>query len=116
MKRALVTGGSGDLGGAICKRLAVDGLEVIVHANNNQEKAEQIAGEICESGGKALAVAFDITDPETTQSAVTALLDDGPIQVIINNAGIHADAPMAGMSFEQWRSVCAVNLDGFFNV
>jgi len=116
MKRALVTGGSGDLGGAICQRLAADGLEVIVHANSNLEKAERIAGEICDDGGSALAVAFDVTDPEASRTAITALLESGPIQVIVNNAGIHADAPMAGMSFEQWRGVCAVSLDGFFNV
>ncbi|MGI9492995.1 MAG: 3-oxoacyl-ACP reductase FabG [Geminicoccaceae bacterium] len=116
MRRALVTGGSGDLGGAICKRLAADGLEVIVHANSHLEKAEQIAGDIRAEGGTALAAAFDVTDPEATKIAVTALLDKGPIQVIVNNAGIHADAPMAGMSFEQWRGVCAVSLDGFFNV
>ena len=116
MKRALVTGGSGDLGGAICKRLAADGLEVIVHANSNEEKAEQIAGDIRMNGGTALAVAFDVTDPDATKTAIAALLENGPVQVIVNNAGIHADAPMAGMSFEQWRDVCAVSLDGFFNV
>ncbi len=116
MKRALVTGGSGDLGGAICKRLAADGLEVIVHANSNQDKAQQVARDICSSGGRAHAVAFDVADHETSKTAITALLESGPIQVIVNNAGIHADAPMAGMSFEQWRKVCAVNLDGFFNV
>ena len=71
MKRALVTGGSGDLGGAICKRLAADGLEVIVHANSNQEKAEQIAGDIRTNGGTALAVSFDVTDPDSIRLIVT---------------------------------------------
>ncbi len=116
MKRALVTGGSGDLGAAICNRLASDGLEVIVHANSRQDKAEQVADSILEAGGKARTIAFDVGDPKASAAAITALLDDGPVQVIVSNAGIHADAPMAGMSFEQWRSVLAVSLDGFFNI
>ena len=116
MKRALVTGGSGDLGRAICERLATDGLEVIVHANSNQAKAEEVASSIRTAGGSAHAVAFDVTDPDSSKTVITSLLEDGPIQVIVNNAGIHDDAPMAGMSFDQWRGVCAVSLDGFFNV
>ena len=116
MKRALVTGGSGTLGAAICRRLAEDGLEVIVHANSNPAKAAQLANDIVDAGGSAKTTIFDVTDPESSNQAVTALLDDGPVQIIVNNAGIHADAPMAGMSFEQWRTVQAVSLDGFFNV
>ncbi len=116
MKRALVTGGSGDLGAAICRRLANDGLDVIVHANSRLDKAEQLASDIQKVGGKAETVAFDVSDPESSKAAITALLEGGPIQVIVSNAGIHADAPMAGMSFEQWRRVHAVSLDGFFNV
>jgi len=116
MKRALVTGGSGDLGAAISKRLAADGLEVIVHAHGHPEKAQVIVDEIQTAGGKATTITFDVTDPDRSKTAITELLAVGPIQVIVSNAGIHADAPMAGMSFEQWRSVCAVSLDGFFNV
>lgn len=116
MKRALVTGGSGDLGAAISRRLAADGLEVIVHAHGHPEKAQVIVDEIQTAGGKATTITFDVTDPDRSKNAITELLAVGPIQVIVSNAGIHADAPMAGMSFEQWRSVCAVSLDGFFNV
>jgi len=116
MKRALVTGGSGDLGAAISRRLAADGLEVIVHAHGHPEKAQVIVDEIQSAGGKATTITFDVTDPDRSKTAITELLAVGPIQVIVSNAGIHADAPMAGMSFEQWRSVCAVSLDGFFNV
>lgn len=116
MKRALVTGGSGDLGAAICRRLAKDNLEVIVHANSNPDRAQLVVNDIQAAGGKALTVTFDVADPHRSQTALTELLEDGTIQVIVSNAGIHADAPMAGMSFEQWRSVLAVSLDGFFNV
>lgn len=115
-KRALVTGGSGDLGGAICKRLAADGLHVVVHANGNLARAEAVVAEIREAGGSAEAVAFDVADGDATRTAIEALLQDGPIQVIVNNAGIHDDAPMAGMSEAQWKRVIDVSLHGFFHV
>lgn len=115
-KRALVTGGSGDLGGAICKRLAADGLHVIVHANGNLARAEAVVAEIDEAGGSAEAVAFDVADGDATRAAIEALLQGGPIQIIVNNAGIHDDAPMAGMSEAQWKRVIDVSLHGFFHV
>lgn len=116
MKRALVTGGSGDLGGAICKRLAAEGLHVIVHANGNRARAEAVVAEIKDAGGSAEPVAFDVADAEASGSAIEALLVGGPVQVIVNNAGIHDDAPMAGMSQAQWKRVIDVSLHGFFNV
>jgi 3-oxoacyl-[acyl-carrier protein] reductase len=68
------------------------------------------------AGGAADAIAFDVTNAEETSSVVERLLADGPFQIVVNNAGVHADAPMAGMSGEQWRSVVDVSLHGFFNV
>ena len=115
-KRALVTGGSGDLGGAICKRLAADGLHVIVHANSNLARAAAVVAEIQAEGGSAEAVAFDVADGDAARSAIETLLQAGPIQVIVNNAGIHDDAPMAGMSQAQWKRVIDVSLHGFFHV
>ncbi len=115
-RRALVTGGSGDIGGAICAALAADGLHVIVHANSNPARAEAIVDRIRAEGGRAQAVAFDVADGDATRAALDALLADGPIQVLVNNAGIHDDAPLAGMSEGQWRSVIDVSLHGFFHV
>lgn len=115
-KRALVTGGSGDLGGAICRRLAADGLHVIVHANANLARAETVVADIRATGGSAEAVAFDVADGEATRAAIEALLQAGPVQVIVNNAGIHDDGPMAGMSETQWKRVIDVSLHGFFHV
>ena len=97
-RRALVTGGSGDIGGAICQRLAADGCEVIVHANRNVERAQAVVDAIRAAGGSAQAVAFDVADAEATQAAIATLLEAGPIQVVVNNAGVHDDGPMAGMS------------------
>jgi 3-oxoacyl-[acyl-carrier protein] reductase len=116
MKRALVTGGSGGIGAAICKRLAADGHHVIVHANSSRQKADAVVAEILAAGGSAEAVTFDITERAATTAALEILLEAGPIQILINNAGIHADAVFPGMSAEQWHTVLDVSLNGFFNV
>lgn len=116
MKRALVTGGSGDIGEAICLALSCSGLHVIVHANKNIEKADNVVKKIVSLGGSAESISFDITDQTTTKDAIEKLLEQGPIQVLVNNAGIHQDAILAGMKPEQWNQVIDVNLNGFFNV
>jgi len=115
-RRALVTGGSGDIGSAICRQLATDGLHVIVHANTNVTRAEAVVATIRAAGGSAEAVAFDVADGQATRAAIDQLLADGPIQVVVNNAGIHDDAPMAGMRDAQWKRVVDVCLHGFFHV
>ena len=116
MKRALVTGGSGDLGGAICARLATGGMHVLVHAHANLARAQAVVDEILAAGGSAEAIAFDVADGDATRAAMEALLEAGPVQVVVNNAGIHDDAPMAGMSDLQWKRVIDVSLHGFFHV
>ena len=68
MKRALVTGGSGDIGQAICFALAKLGLEVLVHANSNLERANGVVSEIIKNGGVASSVCFDVTDQKTSQN------------------------------------------------
>jgi 3-oxoacyl-[acyl-carrier protein] reductase len=115
-KRALVTGGSGGIGSAICRRLAADGLHVIIHANSNLASAKELAARIVADGGHAEAVAFDVTDASATTQALNALLEAGPIQVLVNNAGIHDDAVFPGMRLEQWQRVLDVSLNGFFHV
>ena len=107
-RRALVTGGSGDLGGAICRALAAQGAHVIVHANANLERAEAVRDAIVADGGSAEAVAFDVADGAATRAAIATLLEAGPIQIAVNNAGIHDDAPMAGLREAQWTRVIDV--------
>ncbi len=116
MKRALVTGGSGAIGAAICRQLTADGLHVIVHANKNLVSAQKLVAELQAAGGSAQAIQFDVTDGAATQSALETLLEGGAIQVLVNNAGIHDDAVFPGMQRHQWDSVIDVSLNGFFNV
>ncbi|OYV40565.1 MAG: 3-oxoacyl-ACP reductase [Thiomonas sp. 20-64-5] len=115
-RRALVTGGSGGIGAAICRRLAADGFSVLVHANSGLVRAEALAAELRAQGQTAQAVAFDLSDPAATAAAVDRLLADGPVQVLVNNAGLHDDAVFPGMRAEQWQRVIDVNLNGFFHL
>lgn len=114
--RALVTGGSGAIGAAICQRLAADGFELLVHAGSRLDRAEAVAGSIRSDGGQAQAVQFDLADGETSQARVAELVAEVPLGVIVHNAGFNDDVPMAGMSADQWQRVMAINLDGFYHV
>lgn len=116
MKRALITGGSGHIGSTICQRLAQQGFHVIVHANTHALKAKAITDAISANGGSAESSIFDVTDLENTQRGLSQLMEEGPIQILVNNAGIYHDAPMAGMSHQEWSSVLDVSTNGFFNV
>ncbi|OQW95215.1 MAG: 3-oxoacyl-ACP reductase, partial [Beggiatoa sp. IS2] len=116
IKRALVTGGSGTIGRAICQRLAREGFYVIVHAHRHLETAQTVVSDIRQAGGAAETTCFDVTDTQATHFALETLLAVGPIQVLVNNAGLYADAPLAGMNRTQWYQVIDVNLNGFFNV
>ena len=114
--RALVTGGSGGIGAAICRRLALAGHFVYVHAHRGIAAAEAIAGDIVKAGGAAATVHFDLTDAAATGNAVEKLLQDGPVQVLVNNAGVHDDAAFPGMSAAQWHRVIDLSVNGFYNV
>jgi len=116
MKRALVTGGSGGIGAAICRRLAADGYFVYVHANQNLARAQALVDAIRADGGQAEALAFDVTDADASRATLETLIADTPIQILVNNAGIHDDAVFPGMNAAQWHGVLDVSLNGFFNV
>ncbi len=115
-RRALVTGASGDLGSAIARRLAQAGHHVIVHANSRLSAAQALADALKADGLSAEPVAFDVTDRAASAAAIETLLKDGPIQILVNNAGIHDDAVFPGLRPEQWDRVLDVSVNGFFNV
>jgi len=116
MKNALVTGGSGGIGAAICLRLAADGCKVYIHANKNMKAAQMLADSICADGGSAEVLVFDVTDSNAVADVLTPLVEHHPIQILVNNAGIHDDAIFPGMQASQWHRVIDVSVNGFFNV
>jgi 3-oxoacyl-[acyl-carrier protein] reductase len=116
MKRALVTGGNSPIGTAICRELATMGFHIIVHGHQHQEAIHEVISLLKEAGGSAEAVCCDLTDGAATEQTMNTLLENGPIQVIVHNAGIFDDAPMAGMTLPQWHRVIDVSLHGFFHV
>lgn len=116
MKKALVTGGSGGIGAAVSRRLAADGYHVYIHANQGIATAQQLATEICAVGDSAQALQFDVTDSAAVTAALSPLLENEPIQILVNNAGIHDDAVFPGMRPDQWHRVIDVSVNGFFNV
>lgn len=115
-KKALITGASGDLGQAIARQLADEGWYTYIHANKNLDKAQKIVNTILDQGGQAKAIQFDVTDSQACQYALEPLIEESPFQLIVNNAGIHDDATMAGMTETQWKEVIDISLNGFFNV
>jgi 3-oxoacyl-[acyl-carrier protein] reductase len=116
MKRALVTGGNSPIGTAICQELVSMGFHVLVHGHQHQELCEEVTGQLIENGGSAESICCDLTDRETTELSMNKILENGPIQVIVHNAGIFDDAPMAGMTAQQWHQVIDVSLHGFFHI
>ena len=115
-KRALVTGASGALGSAIAERLAREGATVLLHASSRPQAIEALAARITDAGGTAECHVFDLSDDAACAAACARILEGGPVQVLVNNAGIHDDAVLPGMRAEQWHRVIDVSLNGFFRV
>ena len=116
MKNALVTGGSGGIGAAISRRLAADGCHVYIHAHRGLEAAETLVDAIRADGGSAHVLAFDVTDNTAVADVLSPIVEHQPIQILVNNAGIHDDAVFPGMRAAQWHRVIDVSVNGFFNV
>ncbi|TQI81847.1 3-oxoacyl-[acyl-carrier protein] reductase [Serratia fonticola] len=113
---ALVTGASRGIGAAIAERLATDGFTVIVNYASNQPLADELVHKIEQRGGRALSVKADVSDVQ----AVRHLFDRveqafGGVDVLVNNAGVIALAPVADMSDEQVDRLIDINLKGTFN-
>lgn len=115
-RRALVTGASGAIGGAIARTLAADGFHVLAHANTGRAAVEALVADLQAAGHSAEALVFDVTDTAACAAALADVLAQGAVQVLVANAGVHDDAVFAGMTPLQWQRVIDVNLNGFYNV
>ena len=107
---ALVTGASQGIGRTSALRLAKDGAAVAVAARN-QEKLNELVGEITAGGGKAAALALDVSDEEQVKSVVKgAIAQFGKIDILVNNAGITRDQLVMRMKRADWDAVLQTNL------
>ncbi len=114
---AFVTGGTGGIGTAICKRLCADGFNVVAGCSPGSSRKRDWAIQMQAHGYQAMAVETDITDWDSTQAAFERVRTEvGPVDVLINNAGITRDAMFRKMNKEQWDSVISTNLNCLFNV
>ena len=115
-KIAVVTGGSRGIGEGIARCLAALGASVVLTARAEQA-AEGVASSIRESGGQALGVALDVTDPASVESCVAAVLERHErIDILVNNAGITADNLLMRMKPADWDSVISTNLGGTYRM
>jgi 3-oxoacyl-[acyl-carrier protein] reductase len=108
---ALVTGASGTLGAAMAQALAAVGWRVAVHYHRGQESADRVVESILAAGGEALAVAANLG----IQAEAAALFQQveksfGPVECLVNNAGINRDGLLAFMTEQQWDEVIDTNL------
>jgi 3-oxoacyl-[acyl-carrier protein] reductase len=111
-KVALVTGGARNIGRAICRSLAAGGASVMVNAKTSRAEAEKTVGMI---GAKADLHLADVTKPEQVKALVEATVKRfGRIDFLVNNAAVRHETAFSAMSFEEWRSVLAIVLDGAF--
>ncbi len=119
MNYALVTGGSRGLGAAICKRLAQQGLGIIINYWSNESAAKAVADEIVGNGGCVSLLPFDVSSEESVDAALEKWEEEHPddrITVLVNNAGIREDNLLVFMQTNQWHKVINTTLDGFFYV
>jgi 3-oxoacyl-[acyl-carrier protein] reductase len=114
-KVALVTGGSGGIGSAICERLAQDGAKVVVHYGGHQDAADEVVAKIKDMGGEAIAIQANLSQGEE----VTKLFDStqqhfGSLDIVVNNAGTGDVGPLAEMDEKAFDKVFGLNTKGTF--
>ncbi len=115
-KVALVTGGTGGIGAAICLKLAESGAKVATNYRN-EEKAKKWQAEAKAKGFDIKIYQADVSDYEACIELVKKINDDlGPIDILVNNAGVTKDTTLRKMTKEQWDTVIQINLDSLYNV
>jgi 3-oxoacyl-[acyl-carrier protein] reductase len=112
---AIVTGASRGIGRAAALEIARQGACVLVNYQRNATAAREVVAAITAAGGEALPYEADVTDETAVAAMIAACLNHwGRLDLLVNNAGITADAPMMRMKDEQWRAVIDTNLSGAF--
>ena len=115
-KAAVVTGAGRNIGRAIALALADGGASVVINVRSNKDEAGKVVGEIEAAGGKAVAVLGDVADPKVAQALADAAVKAfGRIDILVNNAALRREKSIADMSYEEWREVMGVILDGSFH-
>ncbi len=115
-KVALVTGAARNIGQAIALALAAGGAKVAVNARSARADAEQVAQEIRAAGGEAEVFLADIVDPAAVKAmAEGTLAHFGRLDILVLNAAVRRETPFRDMTFEEWRSILAISLDGAFH-
>jgi 3-hydroxybutyrate dehydrogenase len=113
-KVALVTGAASGIGEQCARKFASLGAAVVI-ADLNLENAQKVASSIIAAGGKALAVAMDVTNEEAVNSGIEhAVQELGSLDVLVSNAGIQIVAPIEEYAFSDWKKMLAIHLDGAF--
>jgi 3-oxoacyl-[acyl-carrier protein] reductase len=113
---AIVTGGARGIGAAIARDLAAAGAHVVVGYRTEEAKARGVVDDIVTRGGSANAIGFDVADAGAVDEAMRGVVARlGKIDVLVNNAGVSADALIVRISDEQWQRILDVNLKGVFN-
>ena len=116
-KNAIVTGGSGGIGRAICVELALSGCYVVINYMHNRGRAEETLKQVLEAGGAGEILQFDVCDREAAEKCVQEIHDRlGAIDILVNNAGTIADGLFMLMSPENWHTVIETSLYGFYNM
>lgn len=114
---ALVTGGTGGIGRAVCLRLAEDGYDVGLCYASDSTTARLLEKEITERGRKVYARRTDVADPDAVGTLVAGVQDAlGPVTALVTSAGVLRDSSLALMESDQWQDVLRVHLDGVYHV
>jgi 3-oxoacyl-[acyl-carrier protein] reductase len=112
---AIVTGAARGIGAASARALAGAGWPVAVNYRSDSESAEALAAEISSAGGRAVAIAADVTDPEQVDDLFSRAEEElGGVMVLVNNAGTRADGLAPQLRAEDWDSVLETNLSAAF--